>query len=148
MSPSVQHTSEQLKEIIQREMNHDKGAREVRKQVDGNEVLEPHNAISVFSTVLNTIDNEFDYECLDETVRLLNAHPNHQSTEDSVPGHKYSIPRLPTTKFLPHQYPAICFVVSRWICNAGMQGELVADEMSLGMTFHLGCSGNAVQIGD
>jgi len=103
MSQSVQHTSEQLKEIILDEMNADQGAREVREQVDGTEVLEPHHTISVFRTVLNTINNEFEYECLDETVRLLNAHAIHQSI-DCVPGHKYSIPRLPTTRFLPHQF--------------------------------------------
>jgi len=96
MSPSAQLTSEQLKEIIEDEKMTDQGARKVQKQVeDGEEVLDPDNASSVLSTVLNTINNEFDHECLDEAVRLLNVHPLRQSTDDRVPGHKYSIPGLP-----------------------------------------------------
>ena len=98
MSPSAQLTSEQLKEIIDDEMKTDQGAREVQEQVeDGEEVLDPDNTSSVLSTVLNTINNEFEHECLDEAVRLLNAHPIRQSIDDRVPGHKYSIPGLPGT---------------------------------------------------
>jgi len=80
---------------------------------DGKEVLDPDISISVLSTVLNTINNEFDYGCLDEAVRLLNAHPIRQSTEDHVPGHKYSIPGLPRTEILAHQVWAIWFIVGR-----------------------------------
>ena len=78
MSPSAQLTSEQLKEIIDDEMKTDQGAREVQEQVeDGEEDLDPENTSSVLITVLNTINNEFEHECLDEVVRLLNAHPIH-----------------------------------------------------------------------
>jgi len=90
MSPSSQLTSEQLKEIIEDEENTDKGAREVQEQVeDGEEILDPANTSSAFNTVLSTINNEFEHNCLDEAVRLLNAHPIRQSTDDRVPGHKY-----------------------------------------------------------
>jgi len=59
MSPSVQHTSDQLKEIIENEKNTDKGAKEVQEQVeDGEEVLYPANTTSVLNTVLSTINNE------------------------------------------------------------------------------------------
>jgi len=76
----------------------DKSAREVQEQVeDGEEVLDPANASSVLNAVLTTINNEFDHECVDEAVRLLNAHPIRPSTDDRVPGHKYSIPGLPRT---------------------------------------------------
>ena len=89
MSPSAQLTSEQLKEIIEDEMKTDQGSREVPEQVeDGEAVLNPDNTSSVLSTVLNRINNEFEHECLDEAVRLLNAHPIRQSTDDRVPGHK------------------------------------------------------------
>jgi len=136
MSPSTQLTSEQLKEIIEDEKKTDEGAREVQEQVeDGEEVLDPENASSVLGTVLNTINNEFEHKCLNEAVRLLNDHPIHQSTDDRVPGHKYSIPGLPGTKFLAHQVWAIWFIVRRWVWDADMSGALVADEMGLGKTF-------------
>jgi hypothetical protein len=104
MSPSAQLTTEQLKEIIEDEKMTDQGARKVQEQVeDGEEVLDRENTSSVLSTVLNPINNEFEYECLDEAVRLLNAHPIRQSPDDRVPGHKYSILGLPGIKFLAHQ---------------------------------------------
>jgi len=132
MSLSAQHTSEQLKEIIEDEKNTDKSAREVQEQVeDGEEVLDPENSISVLNMILNTINNEFEHECLDKAVRLLNARPIRQSPAASVPGRKYSIPGLPGTKFLAHQVWAIWFIVSRWVSDADMPGALVADEMGL-----------------
>jgi hypothetical protein len=136
MSLSAQLTSEQLKEIIEDEKNTDKSAREVQEQVeDGEEVLDPENTSAVLNTVLNTINNEFEHECLDEAVRLLNARPIRQSPDDRVPGRKYSIPGLPGTKFLAHQVWAIWFIVRRWVWEADMPGALVADEMGLGKTF-------------
>jgi len=107
MSPFSQLTSEHLKEIIEDENKTDKGARDVQEQVDGEVDLDPDNTGSVFNKVLNTINNEFEIKCLDEAVRLLNAHPIRQSIDDRVPGHKYSIPGLPGTKFLVHQVWAI-----------------------------------------
>jgi len=136
MSPSAQLISEQLKQIIENEKNTDQGARDIQEQVeDGEQVLNPDNSISVLSTILNTINNEFEHECLDEAVRLLNAHPIRQSTEDRIPGHKYSIPGMSGTMFLPHQVWAIWFIVQRWVWDADMPGALVADEMSLRKTF-------------
>jgi hypothetical protein len=136
MSPSAQLTSEQLKEIIEDEKNSDKDASEVREQVeDGEEVLDPANTSSVLNTVLSTINNEFEPKCLDEAVRLLYAHSICQSTYDRVPGHKYSIPGLPGTKFLAHQVWAIWLIMRRWVWDGDMPGALVADEMGLGKTF-------------
>jgi len=138
MSPSAQLTSEQLKEIIEDEKNTDKDTREAQEQVeDGEEVLDPANTSSVLNTVLSTINNEFEHQCLDEAVRLLNAHSIRQSTDDRVPGHKYSISGLPGTKFLAHQVWAIWSIVRRWVWDADMPGALVADEMGLGKTFTL-----------
>ena len=71
--------------------------------MDGDEVLDPHNTSSILSTVLNTINNKFEHECLDDAVRMLNVHLICQSTDDRLPGHKYSIPGLPGTRFLAHQ---------------------------------------------
>ena len=135
MSPSAQLTSEQLKEIIEDEKKTDKGAREVHEQVDGEEDLNPDNTSPVLNTVLNTINKEFEHECQDEAVRLLNAHSIRQSTDDRDPGHKYSIPGLPGTKFLAHQIWAIWFIVRRWVWDTDMPGALVPDEMGLGKTF-------------
>jgi len=104
---------------------------------DGEEVLDPANTSSVLNTVLNAINNEFEHECLDEAVRLLNAHPIHQSTDDRVPGHQNSIPGLLGTRFLPLQVWAIQCIVRRWVWYAGMPGALVVDEMGLGNTFPL-----------
>jgi len=136
MSPSAQLTSEQLKQIIEDKQNIDKGAREVQEQVeDGEEVLDPANTSSELNTVFSTINNEFEHECLDEAVRLLDARPIRQSTVDRVPGHKYSILGLPGTKFLVHHAWGIWFIVRRWVWDADMQGALVADEMGLRKTF-------------
>jgi len=136
MSLSAQLTSEQPKEIIEDEKNTDQSAREIQEQVeDGEEVLDPENSSSVLNTVLSTINNEFEHECLDEAVRLLNARPIPQSPDDRLPGRKYSISGLPGTKFLAHQVWAIWFIVRRWVWNADMRGVLVADEMGLGKTF-------------
>jgi len=107
VSPSEQLTLERLKEIIVDQKTSRKDAREVEEQVDGEEVLDPDNSISLLSTVLITITNEFEHESLDEAVRLLNAHPIRQSIGDCIPGHKYSISGLPRTRFLAHQVWAI-----------------------------------------
>jgi hypothetical protein len=107
MSPSAQHTMEQLIEIIEDEKKTDQSAGEVEAQVDGEEDLDPENTSSVLNTVLNTINNEFEHEYLKEAVRLLNAHRIRQSIDDRVPGNKYSIPAVPGTKFLPHQVWAL-----------------------------------------
>jgi len=136
MTPSAEYTSKQLKEIIEDEKNTNKGAREVQKLVqDGEEVLDPANSSSVLNMVLCTINNEFEHKYHDEAVRALYAHPIRQSTDDHVPGHKYSIPGLPGTKFLAHQVWAIWFNVRRWVWDGDMPGALVTDEMSLGKTF-------------
>ena len=136
MSPSAQLTCEQLNGIIEDDKNIDDGAREVQEQVEhGEEVLDPANTSSVLNTVVTTIINEFEHECLDEGVRLLNAHPTLQSTDDHVPGHKYSIPGMPATTFLPHQVRAIWFIMRRRVWDANMPGERVADEVGLGKTF-------------
>ena len=112
MSPSGPLTSEQLKAIIEDEKNIDKGAREVQEQVeDGEEFLNPANRGSVLNTVRSTINNELEHECFDQAVRVLNAHPIRQSTDDRVPGHNYSIPGLPGTKFLAYQVLAISFIL-------------------------------------
>jgi hypothetical protein len=97
--------------------------------VDGEEDLDPDNPSSVLNTFLNTINIEFDHESLDVAVTLLNADPIDQSTDNHVPGQKYSIPGLPRTRFLAHQVWAIGFIVRRW--------ALVADEMGLAKCFTL-----------
>jgi hypothetical protein len=75
--------------------------------VDGKENLDPDNTSSVSNTVTNTINNQFEHEFHDQTVRLLNAQPVRQSTDDCVSGYKYSISGLPGTRFLTHQVWAI-----------------------------------------
>jgi len=134
MSPSAQLTSEQQKTIIEAEKKTEQGATKVQAQVDGEDDLDPENTSSVLNTVLNKINNEFEHECLEEAVRLLNAHLTCQSIDDHLPGHKYSIPGLAGTKFLVHQVWAIWFIVTRWVWDADMPGALVADEMGLGKT--------------
>jgi len=114
MSISTQLTSEELTEIIEDEKNTDKSAREVQEQVeDGEEVVDPENKSSVLNIVVDTMNNDFEHECLDEAVQLLIARPICQSTDDCVPGHKFSIPRLPGTKFLAHPVWDIWFIVRR-----------------------------------
>jgi hypothetical protein len=95
MSPSTQLTSEQLKKSVQDDKKTDQGARNIQEEVEyGEGVLDSDNTISVLSTVLNTMSNEFKHQFLDAAVRLLNAHSIHPSIEDHVPDHKYSIPSL------------------------------------------------------
>jgi len=118
-------------------MNTDNGATEVQEHVeDGEEVLDPQNTSLVLNMVINTINNKFDKECHDEAVRLLNAHPIRQSTDDSVPYLKNSIPGLPGTTFLTYQVWAIWFIVRKWVLDADMPEALVADEMGHGKTFN------------
>jgi hypothetical protein len=63
MRPSVQLTLGQLKDNIEHVKKTDQSAWEVQEQVeDGEEVLNPDNTSSVLSTVLNTINNEFEHE--------------------------------------------------------------------------------------
>jgi len=136
MSPSAHLTLQQLREIIEDEKKTDPGTREEPKQADGEEVLDPDNTFAVLGTVLNTINNEFEHECHDELVSLLNAHSIWQLPEDRVPGHKCSIPGLPRTRCLAHQVWAIWYIVRRWVSDADMAGALVADEMGLGRLSH------------
>jgi hypothetical protein len=89
MRPSTQLTSAQLNEMIEDEKNTEKSPREVQTQVeDGEEVLDPANTSLVLNTVLSTIHNKFEPDCLDEAVRPLNAHAGRQSTNDRFPDHK------------------------------------------------------------
>jgi len=81
------------------------------------------------------MNNEFGYECFEEAVRLLNAHPIRQEIDDSVSGHRYSIPGLSGMKFLAHHVCAIWFIVKRWVSDADMPEALVADEIGHGKTF-------------
>jgi hypothetical protein len=120
MSPSSQLTLEQLKVQIGDEKNTDDSSRKVQEQLDGEESLDPDTTSSFLSTEPNTINNKFEYVCLDEAVRLLNAHPICQSTEDVVPGHTFSIPGLRGTTYLAHQVWAIWFIVRRWVWDADM----------------------------
>jgi len=113
MSTSAWLTLEQLKEIIEDENKTNLGAREVQQQVDGEEVLNSDNSIPVLTTVLNTINNKFEPECLDEVVRLLHAHSIRQSTEVRVPVYKYSIPGLSGTRLGEQQVWAISFIMRR-----------------------------------
>jgi hypothetical protein len=135
MSPSAQLISEPQKEIIEDEMHTDQGARVVQEQEDCKGVLDTDNSSSVWSIVLNTINNGVEHQCLDEVVRLLSAHPIRQSTEDHVPGQKYSIPGLPGTQYLAYQVWAVCCIVAMWVWDADMPRAPVTDEMSLGKTF-------------
>jgi len=102
---------------------------------NGEEILDPANTSSVLNTVLNTINKESEHECLPEEVRLLNLRTICQSTDDRVPGHKFSIPGLPGTMFLAHQVLAIWFIVRRGVSDADMPGALVANRMGLGKNF-------------
>jgi hypothetical protein len=89
-------------------MTTDQGAREVEEQLEASkEVLDAHNTSSVLSPVLNTITDQFQHECLDQAVQLLNVHSIRQLTDDRVPGYKYSIPGLRGIMFLEHQVSAI-----------------------------------------
>jgi hypothetical protein len=136
MSPSAQLTLQQLKEIIEDEMKTDQCSKDVHEQLEhGKAVCDPDNTSSVLRTILNTNNIEFKHKCVDEVVRMLNAHPIRQRTGDSVSGHKYSIPGLAGTKFLAHQVWAIWLIMRRLVRDADMPRALVADEMGLGKTF-------------
>jgi len=86
MSPSAQLTSEHLTEIIEEETNTDKDVREVKEKVeDGEEVLDPENTNSVLNTVLGTINNKLDHECLDEfQTTPPQGHPAFKSALDLI----------------------------------------------------------------
>ena len=133
MNTSAQLTLEQLKEIIEKEKQTDKGAKEAQEQVDEvEEVLNPDNGSSVLNTCLNTINTQYEQEYLEQSVRLLNACLISQSKADRVPGNMYSIPVLPRTMFLAKLFLAIWFIGRRWVWDSDMPGALVADQMGLG----------------
>jgi hypothetical protein len=60
----------------------------VPEEMDQEQSFHPDITELDLSTLLNTIHNQFEHECLDEVVRLLNVHPFRHSTDDCVPGHK------------------------------------------------------------
>ena len=99
------------------------------------EVLDREITSLVVNTVPNTINYKLEYKCCNEAVRLLNTNLILQSTDDHVPGYKYSIRGLPGAKLLAHQVWTIWFIVGRWISESDMPGALVVDEMGLGKTF-------------
>jgi len=147
MSLSAQNTSEQLKEIIQDEEDTDKRATKVQEQMENGEVLDLANNSSVLNSVLHTINTEFEQECLDYAVRLLNAHLIRQSPDEHVLDHMYSIPGLPGTKL---DAPGLGHLVHReeigfgcWYARSAGGGWDRSWK-----DFHLGCTGNALQIGD
>jgi len=96
--------------------------------VDGEEDLDPEHTGSVFNTVLNTINHEFEHECLEEAVSLVNTHPIRQSIDDRVPG-------LAGTNFLAQKLWAIRFIVRRRVSDPDMAGALVVVEMDVGKNF-------------
>jgi hypothetical protein len=61
---------DQLKEIIEGEKKTDQSAREVQKQLDGKEDLDPVDTSSVLNTVLITINNEYQHQCFEEVITL------------------------------------------------------------------------------
>lgn len=64
------------------EKKNTQGAQEVKEKVDGKEVLDPDNTSSELSTMLNTVKNQCELQCLDHGVWLLNAQLVHQSIFD------------------------------------------------------------------
>ena len=112
------------------------GEREIQKQVaDGEEVLDPDDTSSVLNFVPNAFNNEFEYECLDELLRLLNAHQICQSKAGWVPGNMYLILGLPRTKVLAHLVWARWFSMRRWDGDSDMPGVPVPDNIGLCKTF-------------
>jgi len=70
MSPYAQLTSEQLKEIMGDQSNTDKSTWDVQMQVENAEgVLDQANTSSVLDRVFSEINNQFEPECFDESVR-------------------------------------------------------------------------------
>jgi len=102
MSLSAQVISKQLKEMIQDKKNTNECTTEAEEQLEGRvAVLNWENPCTVLNMVLNTINDDFAHQCLDQPVLLLNSHRTWQSPDDHVPDCKYCIPRLPGTKVWP-----------------------------------------------
>jgi hypothetical protein len=99
---------------------------------DDEDVHNTDNTSSIVYTVLNTTNSNFQYDCLDEIVSLLNAPQIGQSQADRVIGNEYSTQGLPGTAFLAHQIMAICFFLSSWVAESDKPGALVADAMCHG----------------
>jgi hypothetical protein len=100
--------------MIEDEKKSDKHSRKVQKEgEDDKEILNPLNTSSGLNMVVDTINNKFDPECLNDAVRLLNTHTFRQPRDDCVPGHKYSVPGLPRSKILAHHVWTIRLIVRR-----------------------------------
>jgi len=100
--------------------------------VDGEQILDPDNSSSVLCTALSSYNNEFEYEYLDEIVRLLNTNPMHKLKVDHIPVNSYSIPGPLGIKLLVPQDWAILFFSRRWGWDLDLPGVLVDSEMCLG----------------
>jgi len=135
MSPSVQLSEEQLKEINEDDIMTYQLSREIHKHLDRKEILYLENSHSVLSSVLNSNDNKFQIECLEASIRLMNAYPISESKDNGNLGNMNSILGLPQVNFLAHRVWAIGFLIRRWVCDLDMPGVLVADETGLMMTF-------------
>lgn len=118
MRPSAKLPSEQLKMNIEDGKKSDNDAMKVQEQVeDADHVVDPGNCSSVKSSVPNTVNNEFECECLHEAVRHLNSHPIRQSTAGQMPGNRKSSDGEPETRCLQDKVWAIWFDVTIWVCD-------------------------------
>jgi hypothetical protein len=96
MSQFALLTFKHLKESIDDEQNTDDSAKEVQEQLeDDEEVRDSASTHSESNPVLGSINNEFEPQCVAETVSLLIAHSIRPSTDYRVPGRMYSNPGLP-----------------------------------------------------
>ena len=84
---------------------------------------------------LQTLNNSFEHECLEEAVVLLGATSRPDAPDDQIRGTKYVLKPIPAITLLAHQIWAIWFIIRRWVFDIDLPGVLLADEMGLGKTF-------------
>ena len=86
-------------------------------------------------TLLATVNNTFEHECLEEVVALLGATSRPDAPDNLIRGTKHLLKPLPSVSIHAHQIWAIWLLVRYWLFDVNLPGVLLADEMGLRKTF-------------
>ena len=97
------------------------------------EIAEISQQGGLLNIVSSNLNNDFEHECFAVAVRRLSAQLL-QPMQGDIGPRVFSVPGIPTGRFLPHQIWGIWFLVDRVIGNFPPVAML-ADDMGLGKTF-------------
>jgi len=112
------------------------GLMEVQRHVEAcEEVWDSVNMTSVLSSNSNTITNEFEHQCVDKVVWVLNPNLTRKLKAATVTLNDYLLLCQHTLTWIVHQGWAMEIVERRGVWDLDMPGVLVGDTMSMDNTF-------------